>query len=156
MPYATYSTPVDASVETIWDLLLDKAQNPEKYIPYKVEDLKIHERLDNGLVREIKTAEMHMTERVLWDKDKGDVVFHVENHPIYSGTILNRVSPPTEDSGGRPVLTFTMDLKPRSPEAEQQEDAKWFIHAAEPEMIRGAVLHVKELMETAEQNKKQA
>lgn len=158
MPYATYSTPVNASMETIWNLLLDKAQNPERYIPYKVDFLKIHEKFDNGLLREIKTPEMHMTERVTWNKDTGEVIFSVENHPIYKGVILNTVKPPAEnhftnEGGNLPMLTFTMDLKPVGENAEESPDANWFKHAAQPEMIRAAVLHVKELMEKQDGNK---
>jgi len=146
MPYATYSTPVNASVEQIWNVLLDKAQNPEKYIPYAVDFLKIHERFPNGLLREIKTKDMHMTERVTYNKETGEVKFTVENHPVYTGAILNTVAAPKEP-GGQPILTFTMDLQPRSATAEQQPEAQWFINAAKPEMIQHAVLHVKDLIE---------
>lgn len=146
MPFATRSVMVNAPVEAIWNLLVDKAEHPEKYSPYKLELCEIHETFPNGLRREIKTAEMHLVERVTFDKDTGTVTFSVENHPVYSGFILEKVTPP-EDSGGLPILTFTMDLQPRSATSEQQPEAQWFLNAAKPEMIYAAVSQVKELIE---------
>jgi len=88
MPFATRSVMVNAPVEAIWNLLVDKAEHLEKYSPYKPEIFKIHETFPNGLLRETKTAQMHMFERVTFDKDFGVVRFSVENHPIYNGVIL--------------------------------------------------------------------
>jgi len=146
MPFATRSVMVNAPVEAIWKMLVDKAEHPEKYIPYKVDDLKIHETFPNGLLREVKTAEMHMFERVTFDKDAGLVTFTVEKHPLYSGAILNKVVTP-EDPNALPILTFTMDLEPRSATSDQQPDAQWFLNASKPEMILHAVGHVKEIIE---------
>jgi SnoaL-like protein/acetylaranotin biosynthesis cluster protein L len=146
MPFATRSVMVNAPIESIWNALKDKAEHPEKYIPYKVEELKIHETFPNGLLREIKTAEMHMTERVNLDKANNTVTFTVENHPLYTGVMVNKIVPP-EDPGALPILTFTMDLEPRSPESDKHPDAQWFHTAAEGDKILGAVSHVKELIE---------
>jgi hypothetical protein len=137
---------VNAPVEAIWNLLVDKAEHPEQYSPYKLELCDIHETSPNGLRRELKTAEMHVVERVTFDKGAGTVTFAVENHPVYSGFILEKVTPP-EDPDGLPILTFTMDLQPRSATSEQRPEAQWFLNAAKPEMIYAAVSQVKELIE---------
>lgn len=147
MPYATFSTPVNASADVIWETLLDKAHRPHKYIPYEVLEYKIHEEFAHGILREIRTAEMHMTERVTFDKKTGTITFTLVNHPLYEGALINKLSPPTPESGGLPVVTYTMDVKPRSPEAEQQPDANWFKNAARPEAISKAVLHLKSIVE---------
>jgi SnoaL-like protein len=146
MPFATRSMMVNAPVEAIWSVLVDKAEHPEKYLPYQPEFLKIHETFPNGLLREIKTAQMHLLERVTFDKDAGMVKFSLENHPVYTGAILEKVTPP-EDPGGLPLLTFTMDLQPRSATAEQQPEAQWFLNAAKPDMIYNGVNHLKEIIE---------
>jgi hypothetical protein len=138
---------VNAPVEAIWSMLVDKAEHPEKYLPYQPEFLKIHETFPNGLLREIKTAQMHLLERVTFDKDAGMVKFSLENHPVYTGAILDKVTPP-EAPGGLPLLTFTMDLQPRSETAEQQPEAQWFLNTAKPDMIHYAVNLMKEIMGT--------
>ena len=146
MLFATRSVMVNAPVEAIWSTLVDKAEHPEKYMPFKPEILKIHETFPNGLLREIKTEQMHLFERVTFDKNAGVVKFSVENHPVYSGFIVEKVTPP-EDPGGLPLLTFTMDLQPKSATAEQQPEAQWFLNAAKPELIYNGVNHLKEIIE---------
>ena len=89
---------------------------------------------------------MHLFERVTFDKNAGVVKFSVENHPVYSGFIVEKVTPP-EDPGGLPLLTFTMDLQPKSATAEQQPEAQWFLNAAKPELIYAGVNHLKEIIE---------
>jgi ketosteroid isomerase-like protein len=88
-----------------------------------------------------------MLERITFDKEQGRVTFVVENHPLYTGAMINTVVAP-EDSGALPILTFTMDLDPRSPESDRHPDAKWFHTACEADKIFGAVNHVKELIES--------
>jgi SnoaL-like domain len=147
MPFATRSVMVNAPVEAIWSTLVDKGEHPEKYMPFKPEILKTHETFPNGLLREIKTEYMHLFERVTFDKNAGVVKFSLENHPVYSGFIVEKVTPP-EDPGGLPLLTFTMDLQPKSATAEQQPEAQWFLNAAKPELIYGGVNHLKEIIES--------
>jgi len=147
MLFATRSVMVNASVEAIWSTLVDKAEHPEKYMPFKPEILNIHETFPNGLLREIKTEYMHLFERVTFDKNAGVVKFSVENHPVYSGFIVETVTPP-EDPHGLPLLTFTMDLQPKSATAEQQPEAQWFLNAAKPELIYAGVNHLKEIIES--------
>jgi len=144
--FATRSVMVNAPVDTIWEKLQDKAEHAEKYIPYKVEFLKVHETFPGGLLREIKTAEMHMFERVTFNKAEGLVTFTIENHPLYSGVILNRVVAP-EDPGALPILTCTADFEARTPDAHKNPDAAFFINMAKKDMIYHAVSHIKEVIE---------
>jgi hypothetical protein len=149
MPYGSYSTPINASPDRIWEAMLDKAHRPHKYIPFEVLDYKIHEEFPGGILREIRTAAMHMIERVTFDRkgDTGTVTFTLVNHPIYDGTISNHLAPPDAQSGGQPVVTYTMDVQARSPELEKGPEAEWFIHAAKPEAVAKAVLHLKQMLE---------
>lgn len=153
--YATYSIPVNASVETVWEFLLDKMQNPQPYIPYVVEELKILERFEDGILREIRTSQMHMKERIKADKKAGKVTFDVE-HPLFTGYFINQVTlPPTNgNSAALPILTYTMDLKPKTDKALEQEEAKWFIKAAQPEMVEQAVLQMKSIVENTTKQEK--
>ena len=150
MPFGTFSTPINASPELIWETFLEKAHRPHRFIPYEVLDFKIHEEFPGGILREIRTAQMHMVERVTFDREAGTVTFTLVDHPLYEGTLSNKVTPPTADSGGAPVVSYTMDVRPRTPELEQHPDAAWFINAAKPEMVAKAVLHLKALLEQGE------
>ena len=151
--YGTYSSPVNATLETVWDFFMDKMQNPQTYIPYVVEDFKVLERYDDGILREIRTAQMHMKERVTVDKQAGKVIFDVVDHPLFTGQLINQVTPPSNGNSGLPVITYTMDLKPTSDKALEQEEAQWFIKAAQPEMVKQAVEHLKNIIETTKEQK---
>jgi len=146
MPFATRSVMVNAPVESIWNALKDAAENPGKYVPSKVEEIKIHETSAEGLLREVKSAEIHRLERVAFDQDTGVMTFTLEQHPLYSGTIVHKVVAP-EDPGALPILTFTMDLTPRTPNADQQPGARWFLDAATADAMLDAVTRMKEAIE---------
>lgn len=148
MPYGTFSTPVNAPVDFIWSRFDEKARTPHRFIPYKVEDFKVHEVYPDGILREIKTAEMHMKERVKFDKEHGTVTFTLVDHPLYEGYLMNQVAAGNSDSGGLPVITYTMDVKPRSAEAEKHPDAAWFNTASQPEAVKKAVMHMKQILES--------
>ncbi len=148
MLYSTFSTPVNSTKETIWNFLLDKMERPQPYIPYEVSQLHIWEKYDDGILREIKTSEMHMKERTTVDKQAGTITFTLVDHPLFTGQLINQVTPPLDDNpGSLPILTYTFNLKPTSEKAEDQEEAQWFIRAAQPEMIKQAVLHMKSIIE---------
>jgi hypothetical protein len=148
MPFGTYSTPIKASRDRIWEAILDKAHRPHKYIPYEVLDFKIHEEYSDGILREIRTRDMHMIERVHFDEKAGAVTFTLVDHPLYEGYLRNQVAPGTKESGGLPVVAYTMDVKPRTPEAENHPDAAWFKMASQPEAVAKAVMHLKHMLES--------
>ena len=148
MPYGTYSTPVSSTVDVIWNTFDEKARKPHRFIPYEVLDSKIHETYPDGILREIRTKDMHMIERVKFDQASGSVVFTLVDHPLYEGYLMNQVTPGTPESGGLPTITYTMDVKPRTPEAENHPDAAWFKMASQPEAVAKAVLHMKHILET--------
>ncbi|WP_341529584.1 AtaL-like protein [Nostoc sp. UHCC 0302] len=147
--YATYSIPVNANYSTVWEVLLDKMQNPQPYIPHKVEELKILERYENGILREIRTPGMHMKEKVTVDQQTGKITFTVVDHPLFTGELSNQVTLASNgNSGSLPILTYTIDLQPISETALQQKEAEWFIKAAQPEAIAQAAQHLKHIIES--------
>jgi len=148
MPFGTYSTPVNSTVDVIWKTFDEKARKPHRFIPYEVLDFKIHETYPDGLLREIRTKEMHMTERVTFDKANGTVTFVLVDHPLYEGYLMNKVTPGTPESGGLPVIAYTMDVHARTPESENHPDAAWFKTASQPEAVAKAVLHMKHILES--------
>jgi len=57
MPQTVFSSLVNASLETVWDLLLDKVESPGIYIS-AVEESKILEIYNDGVLREMRTPKM--------------------------------------------------------------------------------------------------
>ncbi|BBD70580.1 ethyl tert-butyl ether degradation EthD [Nostoc commune NIES-4072] len=146
--YATYSIPVNAPLETVWDVLLDKMQNPQPYIPHVVEEFKILERYNNGILRKIRTPRMQMKEKVTVDEQAKKVIFTLVDHPLFTGELSNQVTlPANHNSGSLPIVTYTIDLQPTNDKALEQEEAEWFIKAAQPEAIAQAVHHLKNIIE---------
>jgi len=137
---------VNAPVESIWSMLRSDAENPGKYLPHPGVDIKVHESFADGLVREVKSADMHRFERVAFDKNARQVTFTLERHPLYSGSIVHKVVTP-EDPGAWPILTFTMDLEPRAADADEQPGARGFLDAATADAMLAAVSRMKDVVE---------
>lgn len=146
--YASYSIPVNTTRESVWEILLDKMQNPGRYMPYAVEELKVLERYNDGVLREVKTPEMHVKERVTVDEKAGKVTYDIVNYPQFTVTFINQVTlPANQDSGSLPILTNIVELKPTTDQALEQEEAKHFIFATQSEVIEQATLILKNIIE---------
>jgi hypothetical protein len=137
----SYSAEVYASRKTVWELLLEKVENPQNYIP-GVTDVAILERHDNVLLREIKTQGMTMREKVTIDEPHGEVRYLLLEHPLLTGEVTNRVAPSAVQSPVAPqVLTILVDWAPKDEHAENM------IRTDMPVQIQREVLVLKELAE---------
>src|SRR3954447_11182307 len=92
-----FSTPIHACLDTVWNILLDKIEHPEKYIP-GVSGTKILERYTDGFLREIDANGLVLRERVTIDREAGEITFDVVEHPLFSGRMINRVVPTARQS----------------------------------------------------------
>lgn len=110
MPYASHSETVVASVQTIWQLLLDRIENPARFMP-GVEYSEILVRGEGFVIRRMKAGTLELTERITADQEARRVLFVLVDHPTYSGSIENLVT--TSLEGGYPTLTFTLDWTAR-------------------------------------------
>ena len=79
-----YSTPVNAPKELVWQVLLDKMQNPDRYMPYPIKELKVLAHYQDGVLREITTPEMHAIERVTVDESAGKITYDILNYPSFT------------------------------------------------------------------------
>ncbi len=140
MPRASYTTSVQASIGTVWDLLLDKIENPGKYLP-GVEKSKIIERSDEGVLRYMKTKAFEIREWITIDSKDFEITFLLVDHPKYSGKVVNKVAPFPNAGNNVVNLTFAIDWTPKTKEAEDDD--------MEP-IVKQAVLHTKEIAEKAE------
>lgn len=122
MPYATFSTPVNAPLETVWTMLLDKVEHPQRYIG-AVQHTAIHERSSDGVLREMQTPQMRLMERITIHESSHTITFTLVDHPQFIGAIHNIVAAHPQESAASPVvLTFAIDWTARQPEADDDAD----------------------------------
>lgn len=141
MPYTTFSSPVNTSFETLWNILVDKVDNPYRYIS-EVKESKILKRYNDGVLREMKTDKMTIKERITVDEQAREVRFTLVEHPLFTGHVINKVFLPSNNYPNNPLkLTFILDWQPTNEEAEK-------INPEEVElMIQDGVLHTKSIAE---------
>ena len=138
MPLATYKTEVNVSAPIVWELLLDKIERPDKYVP-GVQKVDILERYDDGSVlREMLvddgTSRKTVRERIASDRSTMTVIFKLPNDPEFMGFVTNTIF----EEKGEVWLDYTCNWIPNYLD-DRTEDIDF--NAA----IRGSVLHTKEL-----------
>jgi len=138
MPKASYTARVDASLETLWRLLLEKIERPQRFVP-GVSEVEILEREAGFLVRRMKAGDLELVERITVFERQKQIDFVLVDHPVYAGQVINKVEVLHE---GLPLsLTFSLDWRRKDgqPDREDMSDA-----------IRKAVEETKALAEAAE------
>lgn len=136
MPRAAFSAPVDAPVDVLWRLLLDKIEHPDRYID-GVSEVEILERgADGSVLRRMRTPRMLLTERIMADESALLVSFVLVDSPAFDGGVTNRIE---IGADGRPVLTFDLDWVPVDIRIPDDTDMIG--------LVRSTVLHIKALAE---------
>jgi len=90
MRKVSFSTDVYASLQIVWQLLLDKIEKPQNYNS-DIAEVKILERYDDGLLREFRTQGIVIKERVTINEARGEVRFFIVEHPLFFGQVINRL-----------------------------------------------------------------
>lgn len=141
MPRHRVTSRVDASPETVWAVLLDKMEHPQRYIEDAL-DAEILERGASSVVRQlVLPGGVAFRERITADSRRRTVTFTLLDHPVYEGTVVNQlqVSP-----GGEVELAFELDWRAR-PGCVDDRDPE------EPlTLIRSSVMHTKRIAEALE------
>ncbi|HEY9702771.1 MAG TPA: AtaL-like protein [Allocoleopsis sp.] len=139
MPYATYKTNVNSSVKTLWELLMDKIENPQRYVPGVV-SVKILGKNDLEVLREMKTDSLTVTEKITWNQETKEIIFTLVDHPLFRGQVINKIW--VNEENNQPMeLEFTLDWQPLNPDSVQKD-------LDMSSAIQQAVLHTKTLAET--------
>ncbi len=152
MPKFEYFTPVDASLQTIWNVLLDRIENPDRY-QGGVDSFSFPESEEDYAVREILIQGIPLRERITIDERQGEVRYQLIDHPLFSGDVYNALIPADEhDPKARPVVQFRMDWRPLNNEAEIVEAES---REALEESLKQAVHYVRDLAEHLEKQASQ-
>jgi ketosteroid isomerase-like protein len=147
-----YSIPINASSELVWKILLDKIENPGNYMPSPVEYTRTLETYSDGMLREVKTSQMLVRERITIDEANKKITYDIVNYPMFQPRFINQVVQPNQPGKvSLPMLINIFQLTPLAEGALESEEAKPFLHAANPELIEKATLFLKDTIEKQSQ-----
>ena len=105
---------VHADHETLWNLLLDRVENPGRYIPGVTEG-RIIEKTGHVTVREMKLHGELVKERITVFPYEGKIQHELLEHPQFTGTIVTKVVRTARQSPVSPQhLEYEVELTPRS------------------------------------------
>ena len=105
---------VHAEHDTLWNLLLDRLQNPERFIP-GVTESRVLEKHDNVTVREMKLHGDLMRERVTIFPYDSEIRHELLEHPQFTGFIATKVVRTARQSPVAPQhLEYDLQLVPKS------------------------------------------
>jgi hypothetical protein len=130
------SEAVNCSEQKLWDLLLDKAQHPEKTIK-QVTESKIIQKYPDGFLREMTAVGLNIKERITIDEKSNQIKFVLVDNENFDGYFLNKI----ENKNGELILTYLQDWKPKNPEV-QDLDLQFL------PILQNAVLAMKKLAES--------
>jgi len=141
MPAHRVSSPVNASPDTVWAVLLDKMEHPQRYIEDAL-DAEILDRTEGAVVRQlVLPGGVSFRERITADTAARTITFTLLDHPVYEGTVVNLLR---AASAGGAELIFELDWRPR-PGCRDDRG---------PEELRGliesSVMHTRRIAEALE------
>lgn len=114
----SFSTNVHAPFEKVWEIMLDRIEHP---FEAHMKEVRIIERQDDIVVREVRARWQLITERITIDKAKREIRYTIQEHPLAFGSATLRAVPLSRQSPVAPVqLSLVLDWTPKSEEAEQK------------------------------------
>lgn len=141
MPMHRVSSRVEASPETVWAVLLDKMEHPQRYIEDAL-DVEVLEREGESVVRQlVLPGGVAFRERVTADPGARTITFTLLDHPVYDGTVLNRLLV-LPDGGAE--LAFELDWKARPGAVEDRDPEETLA------LIRSSVMQTRRIAEALE------
>ena len=148
MPYAIFSSTVNASLNTVWKVMQDKVEAPGEFNTF-AQDSKIVNRYDNGVLRQIDGQNLTVKERITLDEKTRSIRHELVDNAFFTGNTVNKVIQPTDNgSNSSPIITYVLDWKPyNNREAKQVEQE---IEQELKKAIQHAVLSTKTLAEQEE------
>jgi hypothetical protein len=110
----TLQVVVHAEHDTLWNLLLDRLQNPERHIP-GAKDARVLEKTENMTVREMKLHGDLVKERITIRPYDSEIQHELLEHPQFTGTIVTKVVRTARQSPVAPqYLEYHLELQPKS------------------------------------------
>jgi len=103
---------INAPVQEIWDVLIDRVFNPQKYLTGVLE----FTLQDQGqtLIRKMQTTLGEIVERIVIDFKNLIITSEIIEHPTFEGSSVNQIIP-SEDQSNFSLTAFIKNWKPKDP-----------------------------------------
>ena len=131
----SHSEQINSTFETLWTLLLDKVQHPDRTIK-EVTDVEVLKKYDDGILRQMQALGMTIKERITINKQNKIVRFDLIENSMFTGYFLNKV----EGYDGKLRLIYEQNWIPITPQARELETKL-------PQILINGVQEMKELAE---------
>ena len=131
----SHSEQINSTFETLWILLLDKVQHPDRTIK-EITHVEILETYEDGILRQMHALGMTIRERITIDEQNKIVRFDLIENSMFTGYFLNKV----EGSDEKLTLIYEQNWIPITPQARELE-TKF------PQILIKGVQEMKELAE---------
>jgi len=131
----SHSEQINSTFETLWTLLLDKVQHPDRTIK-EVTDVEVLKKYDDGILRQMQAVGMTIKERITIDEQNKTVRFDLIENSMFTGYFLNKV----DGYDGKLTLIYEQNWIPITPQARELETKL-------PQILINGVQEMKELAE---------
>ena len=112
----SHSEQINSTFETLWILLLDKIQHPDRTIK-EVTHAEVLETYDDGILRQMKALGMIIKERITIDEQNKIIRFELIQNSMFTGYFLNKV----KEYDGKLTLIYEQNWIPITPKAKELE-----------------------------------
>jgi len=140
MPMHRVSSHVEASPDTVWAVLLDKMEHPQRYIEDALDAEILHRGQDSVVRQLVLPGGVTFRERISSDPQDQSITFTLLDHPVYEGTVINRLRP--MPSGVN--LVFELNWKVREGCVDDRDPDEVL------GLIASSILHTKQVAEALE------
>ena len=131
----SHNEQINSTIETLWALLLDKVQYPDRTIK-EITHVEILEKYDDGILRQMQALGMIIKERITIDVQNKIIRFDLIENSMFTGYFLNKV----EGYDGKLTLIYEQNWIPITPQAKELETRF-------PQILINGVQEMKELAE---------
>ena len=131
----SHNEQINSTIETLWALLLDKVQYPDRTIK-EITHVEILEKYDDGILRQMQALGMIIKERITIDVQNKIIRFDLIENSMFTGYFLNKI----EGYDGKLTLIYEQNWVPITPQARELETKL-------PQILINGVQKMKELAE---------
>ena len=131
----SHSEQINATLEILWILLLDKVQHPDTTIK-EITHVEVLQKYDDGILRQMHALGMTIRERITIDEQNKIIRFDLIENSMFTGYFINKI----EGSDEKLTLIYEQNWIPITPQAMELE-TKF------PQILIKGVQEMKELAE---------
>ena len=131
----SHNEQINSTIETLWALLLDKVQYPDRTIK-EITHVEILEKYDDGILRQMQALGMIIKERITIDVQNKIIRFDLIENSMFTGYFLNKI----EGYDGKLTLIYEQNWVPITPQARELETKL-------PQILINGVQEMKKLAE---------